>query len=84
MIEELVYFNYGVGALPAKRARMYCCSGYRITPNQGGTRFYSSFQRFVKEQFLAAIRAKADIPLFTGFHDVRSSLNFETLGLEKG
>jgi hypothetical protein len=48
MVEELVYFNYGVGALPAKRARMYCCSGYQITPEQGGTRFYSSFQRINK------------------------------------
>lgn len=67
MVEEFIFFNYGVGALPAKRARMYCCSGYRTTPNQGGTRFYSLFQRSTRGYFLKLIRARLEIQVMSGF-----------------
>lgn len=39
-----------IGALPAIRAWVYCCSGYRITSEQGGTLLNYSFEGLKSRQ----------------------------------
>jgi len=49
---------------------MYCCSGYQITPDQGGARPNSSFEALILSDFSKSIRAnfeKVSLKLFQGF-----------------
>jgi hypothetical protein len=42
---------------------MYCCSGYRITPKQGGTRSNTVFEGLSKGVITLSDRAKPETPI---------------------
>jgi hypothetical protein len=47
---------------------MYCCSGYQTTSDQGGTRFYSSFQPFRNRKLFSVFRATWETLTLIGFN----------------